>query len=134
MPQLQLIQLWATPRKGRLTPRTGGPSEEGPPLGWLSTSPPEGSTMHASYNLTSNEFYGGLNKRFDRRIRRIVRSTKLRYDKDKHAYASDVRPSRFLSFTTIMYSEKRVWQDELARVLRTGERADLWGKGLNWTG
>lgn len=29
--------------------------------------------FHASKNLTSNQFYGGLNRRFDRRVKQLYR-------------------------------------------------------------
>ena len=83
----------------------------------------------SKYTLTSNEYYGGLNKRFDKRTD-LLKTMNLRYNKDVVGYMrayntqidgkrkwyfqdGDVKMRRFISNSAILYADNRAFVDLL---------------------
>lgn len=72
-------------------------------------------------NLTSNEYYGGLNRRFEKRAN-LLRKLGWKYERlEKYNCAVFVRNSyhkgRTIAAGTVMNADRRVWNDTLAREL-----------------
>lgn len=83
----------------------------------------------SKYALTSNEYYGGLNKRFDKRTA-LLTTMDLRYNKEVVGYMrayntqsdkkgkwyfqdGDVKNRRFISNSAILYADNRAFTDLL---------------------
>ena len=67
--------------------------------------------MKKSINdLTSNQYYKGLNNRFDNRVKKLFKLGFV-YNRDKVAFKSplytETNPNAWISNSTIMHSDKR---------------------------
>ena len=73
------------------------------------------------YNLTSNQYYSGLNKRFDARVRRL-HNMGFYYDGAKQTYYRRTRwatqPKYGMPLTKIMQCDRRSWQEQLASLMK----------------
>jgi len=77
-------------------------------------------------DLTSNQYYGGLNKRFDKRIN-IMRRVKAQYNPNYSGYTSngskwnkamDCRmPAVIMPMNFIMHADTRAFYNELHRLV-----------------
>ncbi len=73
------------------------------------------------YDLTSNQYYNGLNRRFDARVRRIL-GMGFAYNPDAKTYFRRNKwncKSRYgLTLSQIMHCDHRAWNEELASATR----------------
>lgn len=72
-------------------------------------------------NLTSNQFYGGLNRRFDRRISFLIRFGFRHVMNEWGAFMVRKGPGVkdvVIPTGVILFSDNRVWRDKLAFSLR----------------
>lgn len=68
--------------------------------------------------LTSNQYYGGLNRRFDARIR-LLRKLNFSYDRETRCYYSKHEHYRRkklngIQLAMVMHSDRRAWRERLA--------------------
>ena len=73
--------------------------------------------------LTSNQYYGGLNRRFDRRAALLIR-LRFKYVAGEHGAAfvrpRVCRPANSIPAAMLAHADNRAWFDLLARILRHG--------------
>ena len=82
--------------------------------------------MSKIHELTSNQYYKGLNNRFDKRVRRLLKLKNLYYDsKDATFYnihtkifSRRIQSSYGLSTTFIMHADNRAFFDRLYSIER----------------
>ena len=81
-------------------------------------------TLELIVNLTSNQFYGAINRRFDRRITFLSRLGFKHVINEFGAFMVRKIPGRkdsVISTSAILYAVNTVWRDKLAVALhRTG--------------
>ena len=79
------------------------------------------SVKKSLFDLSSNQHYGGLNRRFDARVRRL-RSMGFYYDGETQIYYHPTtwnpKPKYGLHLMQIMHNDRRSWQDQLASLVR----------------
>ena len=74
-------------------------------------------------SLTSNQYYGGLNRRFDRRAALLIR-LRFKYVAGEHGAAFVrprlCRPANSIPAALLSHIDNRAWFDLLAGILRRG--------------
>jgi hypothetical protein len=72
--------------------------------------------------MTSNQYYGGINKRFDRRAKLLLTLGFKYTSVEGMAFfcRSDLLKNRNITASAVLYANNMVWRDKLSATLRRG--------------